>query len=268
MQGKDNLAMCDNENKTEENIEEITRNEDFSQKEKESPMFYQQEKNKDVDNTEINLKNNDGNTIEPKIYSFDDFVDETDLKELEKLQTEEQQNENFTKSKEMKEEGNTLYKDGLFHESIELYTDALKMCPLRYSEDRSILYSNRAACKISLNSKKPAIDDCTKAIELNPNYLRALLRRSKLYEETEQFEESLEDYKQVLKLDSNNIEAREAVLRLPLIINERNEKLKNDLLGKLKDLGNMVLRPFGLSTNNFQMQQDPNTGSYSINFNK
>lgn len=38
------------------------------------------------------------------------------------------------------------------------------------------------------------------------------------------------------------------------------------MIDKLKDIGNAILRPFGLSTNNFQMKQDESTGSYSINF--
>ena len=44
-------------------------------------------------------------------------------------------------------------------------------------------------------------------------------------------------------------------------------KLDFFLAANLKKLGNMVLNPFGLSTENFNFVQDPSTGSYSVNFN-
>lgn len=81
-------------------------------------------------------------------------------------------------------------------------------------------------------------------------------------------DECLADYKQILEIESTNVEAKANIIRLTPIIEERNERLKEEMMGKLKDLGNMILKPFGLSTNNFQLQQDPNSGSYSVNFNQ
>lgn len=91
-------------------------------------------------------------------------------------------------------------------------------------------------------------------------------RRAALFEETEKWNESLGDYQKALELEPSNAEARGNVQRLTPIVAEYNEKLKTEMMGKLKDLGNMILKPFGLSTNNFQLQQDPNSGSYSVNF--
>lgn len=50
------------------------------------------------------------------------------------------------------------------------------------------------------------------AIELNPEYIRALLRRAELYEQTEKLDEALEDYKKVLELDPNQTSARQACM--------------------------------------------------------
>lgn len=101
---------------------------------------------------------------------------------------------------------------------------------------------------------------------INKNIPHSICRRAKLYEHEDKLDEALADYKKVYELDPGQNEAREAMVRLPPIIEERNERLKAEMLDKLKDLGNMILKPFGLSTSNFKMQKDPNTGSYSINF--
>ncbi len=45
------------------------------------------------------------------------------------------------------------------------------------------------------------------------------------------------------------------------------EKLKDEAMGKLKELGNSILGNFGMSLDNFKMTQDPNTGSWSIGYN-
>lgn len=93
-------------------------------------------------------------------------------------------------------------------------------------------------------------------------------RRAKAYDLEDKLDEGLEDFKKVLELgdEKQKKEALEAIPGLERRINERNEKMKVEMMDKLKDLGNLVLRPFGLSTNNFQMAQDPKTGGYSINF--
>uniref|UniRef100_A0A2M3ZB51 Uncharacterized protein n=1 Tax=Anopheles braziliensis TaxID=58242 RepID=A0A2M3ZB51_9DIPT len=209
----------------------------------------------------------DGTKLQtPSEDDADDFIDEDAQRDYETGLTEEERTTNRAKAEELKQQGNELFKRGEHRQSALVYTSALRVCPLDSKEDRAILYANRAAAKSKLDLKPSAIEDCTKALEYNPKYLKALLRRANLYEETDKLDESLEDFRKVLELDPGNGEARGAQVRLPPKIAERNERLKEEMMGKLKDLGNLILRPFGLSTQNFQMQQDPQSGSYSINF--
>jgi len=49
------------------------------------------------------------------------------------------------KAEQLKASANSKYKQLCFAEAIEEYTAALETCPLCYSKERSILYSNRAA---------------------------------------------------------------------------------------------------------------------------
>lgn len=49
-------------------------------------------------------------------------------------------------------------------------------------------------------------------------------------------------------------------------VKEAQEREMGEMWGKLRELGDGILRPFGLSTNNFQMVKDEKTGGYSMNF--
>ncbi|XP_043269013.1 tetratricopeptide repeat protein 1 isoform X2 [Venturia canescens] len=198
-----------------------------------------------------------------------DFIDEEALKDREVTLTEDEKRKLRDEADVLKNEGNTFFKAGEYTKAHTSYTEGLQICPLAYAEERAILYANRAAAKMKhMEDKEPAIADCTKAIELNPKYLKAYLRRAQLHEETNKLDNALEDFKKILELDPSHSEANHAVRRLPPLIEEANEKLKAEMLGKLKDLGNLVLKPFGLSTNNFELQQDPNSGGYSVKFNQ
>jgi tetratricopeptide (TPR) repeat protein len=46
-----------------------------------------------------------------------------------------------------------------------------------------------------------AIDDCTKALELNPSYLKVLVRRAELYEKKDKLDEALVDYQKAYDMD-------------------------------------------------------------------
>lgn len=188
--------------------------------------------------------------------------------EVEEILSEEILNQNHSAALQLKDEGNEKFGKGDYEVAVKSYTDGLTICPKSFAKTKSILHANRAACYIKQDEKELAIKDCTEALLLDQYYKKARLRRAQMYEATEKLEDALADYKEVLNQDHKCQIAGEAVMRLPVKINERNERLKAEMFDKLKDLGNVCLKPFGLSTDNFKVQQDPNTGGYSINFQK
>jgi len=110
------------------------------------------------------------------------------------------------------------------------------------------------------------VEDCTKAVELDPQYIKALLRRAKAHENLDHLEEVLADYDAALAIDPKQPKLRKERDQMDARVKEKHEKLKEEMMGKLKDMGNMILGKFGMSLDNFKMEQDPNTGSYSVNF--
>ncbi|OLN81021.1 Tetratricopeptide repeat protein 1-like protein 2 [Colletotrichum chlorophyti] len=104
---------------------------------------------------------------------------------------------------------------------------------------------------------------------------KALMRRARARSEEGGWQNlagAEEDYKTLSSMPNLSAADRKIVqtqLRvLPPRTKAAQEKETAEMWGKLKELGNGILKPFGLSTDNFQMVKDEKTGGYSMNFNQ
>ncbi|XP_067897127.1 mitochondrial import receptor subunit TOM70 [Heterodontus francisci] len=100
-----------------------------------------------------------------------------------------------------KNKGNKYFKAGKFEQAIQCYTEAIGLCPLNQKQDLSTFYQNRAAAFEQLQKWNEVAQDCTKAVELNPKYIKALYRRAKAYEKLDNKKECLEDVTAVCILE-------------------------------------------------------------------
>ena len=104
---------------------------------------------------------------------------------------------------------------------------------------------------------------------------KALLRRAKARMETggwAALQGALEDYTVLDKtgglteLDRRAVRA--ALQELPGKLETAKSAEMTEMMGKLKKLGNGILKPFGLSTDNFNFVKDEKSGGYSMQFNQ
>lgn len=107
----------------------------------------------------------------------------------------------FDQAVKHKESGNELFKNGKYDGAIEFYNQAIDICPKEKTTDLSQFYQNRAAAYEQLKKWEAVAADCTKALELNSKYIKALHRRARAYDNLKKLELCLEDVTAVAILE-------------------------------------------------------------------
>lgn len=101
-----------------------------------------------------------------------------------------------------KTSGNAAFKNAKYDEAIVHYDRAIEVCPPENNIDLSTFYQNRAAAYEQLRKWKAVREDCSRALELNPRYVKALHRRARANECLNEFFASLEDITATCILES------------------------------------------------------------------
>lgn len=104
--------------------------------------------------------------------------------------------------------GKDLFNSGRFTEACVAYGEGLK-----YNLSNSVLYCNRAVCWSKLGLWEKSIEDCNLALNFQPNYTKALLRRAASYAKLERWGEAVRDYEILRKELPGDNEVAESLSR-------------------------------------------------------
>ncbi|XWS73594.1 hypothetical protein CRYUN_Cryun02cG0142300 [Craigia yunnanensis] len=103
--------------------------------------------------------------------------------------------------------GNEAFHSGRHSEAVEHYTAALS-CNVESRPFAAICFCNRAAAYKALGQVTDAIADCSLAIALDGNYLKAISRRATLYEMIRDYGQAASDIERLLSLLMKQMEAK------------------------------------------------------------
>ena len=194
--------------------------------------------------------------------------DPDDEDEPEPAMDPEEERQLLEQAREAKDRGNEHFKAGRLPEALECYSEAIETAAVTESPEVAVFFANRAAVFSKTGKHQAVCDDCDAALARQPDYVKALMRRAQACEALDKPDGALADMKRVTELDPGNKQAKAAIPRLEAASAAKLEQQKEEMMGKLKDLGNSILGKFGMSLDNFNAVKDPETGSYSISMGK
>ncbi|CAO2167248.1 unnamed protein product [Urochloa humidicola] len=121
---------------------------------------------------------------------------------------------------ELKEEGNRLFQLRDYAAALRQYELALRIAPPGHP-DRAVFHSNRAACLLQLRpvDHEAVALECSLALQAEPRFPRALLRRARALEALGRHELALADALALLALDPNHRDAIDLSHRLRSRVN-------------------------------------------------
>lgn len=118
---------------------------------------------------------------------------------------------------------------GRWQQALTLYNDALTIDKNNKAVNAK-LYFNKATVCSKLNQIKEAADACTAALELDENYVKALLRRAKCYSDLGEYEDAVRDYERLYKIDKSK-ENKQLLQEAKLALKKSKRKDYYKILG-------------------------------------
>ena len=108
----------------------------------------------------------------------------------------------------LKMQGNDSFKKGEIENAKKFYTQAIAAIETKTDEGKKLaadIYANRAAVYRQLYLSDKVVADCTEALKLAPQHVKALIRRAQAYEGLEKYQAALSDFEHATRLGGGSL---------------------------------------------------------------
>ncbi|WVR07290.1 hypothetical protein IAU60_004331 [Kwoniella sp. DSM 27419] len=112
-------------------------------------------------------------------------------------------------------EGNTAFKAGDFAGAVKHYEEAIKRLP---TDPRG--YNNRAACYQKLLALPEALKDANTAIQMDPTFIKAYIRKALVQEAMKEFSSALETLQLATERDTERKHTRELETNMTKVLSQ------------------------------------------------
>eukprot|EP00731_Ephydatia_muelleri_P031993 Em0023g500a len=121
-------------------------------------------------------------------------------------------------AEKLKEKGTNYFKSSKFGLAVKLYERASELVKKSstpkddeeavFKETRLALFLNLAACYLKLNDATKALQQCDEALKLDGTKVKAYFRKGQACQQLQEYEEAIEAFNEVLRLEPDNREAQ------------------------------------------------------------
>ncbi|KAI9050166.1 hypothetical protein LZ554_006307 [Drepanopeziza brunnea f. sp. 'monogermtubi'] len=134
----------------------------------------------------------------------------------------------------MKGEGNADYKAGRWQAAMDKYSEALEVDPLNKGTNSKLL-QNRALCRNRLKDYNGAIEDCERAISLDPSYTKAKKTKAAALGQSGNWEAAVRELKELQESDPSDGSIAKDLRNAELELKKSKRKDYYKILGVEKD---------------------------------
>ncbi|XP_047425024.1 tetratricopeptide repeat protein 31-like [Mugil cephalus] len=120
--------------------------------------------------------------------------------------------DNVKTSTELANIGNKFASAGDYHKAVKYFTDAIKFNPTEFK-----LFGNRSFCFEKLQEYDKALADAELSIGICPGWVKGLYRKGRALAGLKRYDEAVQAFRDVLKLDSLCAEAAQELMRVQII---------------------------------------------------